>query len=69
MCISVGKGCHIDQSFMCVQDPSKVGCQGNILLDRAMGSTIVLLPPLSFKGKEGAPGLENKLEKYRTYLE
>ena len=49
-----------------MQNPNKVGCQGNVLLNRAMGSTLVLLPPLSFQG-EGAPGLENKLEKYKKY--
>lgn len=49
-----------------VQDPSKVGCTGNLLLDRLCGSTIVAIPYLSYKGREEdgnyTEGIEDKME-------
>ncbi len=51
-----------------VQDPEAVDCRGNVLLDRLMGSKIILVPPLSYEGSS-ASGMKHKMEDYKKKLE
>lgn len=50
-------------------------CRGNLLLDRAVGAKIVLVPPLSYEGGGGPAygkdmkGLRHKMEDYKKKLE
>ena len=50
-------------------------CRGNLLLDRAMGAKIILVPPLSYDGGPGGvvygkdmKGLRHKMEDYEKKL-
>ena len=50
-------------------------CRGNLLLDRAVGARIVLVPPLSYEGGGSSEygkdmkGLRHKMEDYKKKLE
>ena len=56
-----------------MQDPEAVGCRGNLLLDRAVGSKVILVPPLLYEGGgsvdgKDMKGLKYKMEDYKTKL-
>ena len=44
-------------------------CRGNLLLDRLMGSKIILVPPLSYDYGKEMKGLKEKMFDYKTKLE
>ena len=56
-----------------MQDPEAVDCRGNVLLDRMVGSKIILVPPLSYDGSNAygkdMKGLKHKMEDYKKKLE
>ena len=51
------------------QDANTVGCRGNILLNRAVGSKILLIPPMPYGAKGDVEGLEGKMKRYKQKLE
>lgn len=48
-------------------------CSGNVLLDRLVGSKVILVPPLSYEGTSqygnDMKGLRHKMEDYKRKLE
>lgn len=46
-----------------------LGCRGNLLLNRVVGSKMVLLPPLSYEGNGPVKGLKDKMDDYKRTLE
>ena len=51
------------------QDANAVGCRGNILLHRAVGSKILLIPPMPYETKGDVEGLGGKMKRYKQKLE
>lgn len=55
------------------QDPDAVDCKGNVLLNRCVGSKIVLVPPLKYDGSmtDGklTKGLKHVMEDYSKNLQ
>ena len=55
-----------------LQDTDAVDCRGNLLLDRAVGAKIILVPPLSYEGGtvygRDMKGLKHKMEDYKEKL-
>ncbi len=53
----------------CIQDPSAVGCTGNVLLDRSVGAKIMLVPHLKYSSTtEGEKTIEPIVKKYLQKL-
>ena len=59
--------CSVVRIFI-VQDPSAVDCSGNVLLDRCVGSKIMLVPPLKYEGADGEKSLRQVVEEYAQVL-
>lgn len=57
---------------MFLQDPDAVDCTGNVLLNRFVGATIILVPPLNYEGSvvDGVreKGLKHKMLDYMERL-
>ena len=57
---------------MFFQDPDKVDCSGNVLLDRFVGAKIILVPPLNYEGSvvsgKKTKGLKHKMLDYMEQL-
>lgn len=64
---------HTASKTICLfQDPDVVDCSGNVLLDRFVGSKIILVPPLNYEGSvvDGVrtKGLKHKMLDYMEKL-
>ena len=51
-----------------IQDPALVGCCGNLLLDRAVGAKLLLVPPKEDRGVVDYDSLYEMIEQYAGRL-